>query len=197
MNAYDYEDLLAPDHIETFHFRIFDRNTNVTYCREIQHYKTVILPVFKLKETAKTDRDLQFQLHYNNSQTLDLINYIPYNVSYFCNDDLCETKSLKTKKLRFSLTNLPYAYFRYEIHLNVSIENCTNWTEQVLNIRTTSRAPDRVPVFKEYYFTVQESSKQITIYWQKLDHKFYNGPSFNYKLFVQREDTVLRTVYPR
>ncbi|KAL5288279.1 DOME.2 family protein [Megaselia abdita] len=194
VNTYDYEDLLAPENIQAFNFRIFDKKTNLTYCREIQHYKTVRLPVFRFKEIAKTDRDLQFQLHYEeNAKNLNLIDYIPYNVSYSCKDELCERKTLTTKTLLFTLSNLPYAYFSYEIHLWISIENCTNVTEQVLNIATTSRTPDLVPVFKDYYFNIQ--NKQITLYWKSLERQFYNGPLFNYKLFVLKENKILRTIF--
>lgn len=197
MSNYDYEDLLA-ENIDKFNFRIFDKKANITFCRGILHYKTVILPVFKVKEIAKTDRDLEFQLYYDEiGQYFNSIDFIPYNVTYFCKDALCEPKSLLTRKLRFSIGNLPYAYFEYEIHLNISIENCSNWTEQVLRIRTESRIPDLLPLFKDYYFTGNEASNQVTVYWRALERKFHNGPSFHYIVFVRQEGNILKAVYER
>lgn len=198
MNSYDYEDLLVPDHIENFNFRVYEPSKGRTFCQKVAHLETVVLPEYNFTEISKTDRNIEFQLYYNeHSQYLNSINFIPYNVSYKCKYDLCHRRNIFTNRLRFNLTNLPYAFYSYEIEIKISIENSSFWREQVLNIQTDSSKPEKSPVFENYYFSVAEPQRQITLYWDMLDSKFYNGPNFHYKLLVEKNGLFFKNIYER
>uniref|UniRef100_A0A1B0A054 Fibronectin type-III domain-containing protein n=1 Tax=Glossina pallidipes TaxID=7398 RepID=A0A1B0A054_GLOPL len=84
--------------------------------------------------------------------------------------------------LRLQITNLPYAYWHYQLKIRVRVKAPDAiWSEQfIFPFRTLARKPDRPPLIKPGSFYVDSQETRVTIYWEELSPYEYNGDNFTY-----------------
>lgn len=93
-------------------------------------------------------------------------------------------------ELRLRLSNLPYAYWRYELKLRLRVKHPkAQWSEQfVFPFRTAARRPQRPPHMQPGSFYINSAETLVTLYWEELEPYEYNGDNFTYVIRSVRRD---------
>ncbi|XP_050314770.1 cytokine receptor isoform X2 [Anthonomus grandis grandis] len=107
------------------------------------------------------------------------------------------TKELRLRgtKLNFTLNNLPYAHWLYEIKVSTKMEEATEdkmWSkESIIIVRTLSKIPDSPPKTIEGSFEYVEPTRSRLVCWQRLKRYQENGNDTSYVLEGVGDDTLI------
>uniref|UniRef100_A0A1I8MKL2 Fibronectin type-III domain-containing protein n=1 Tax=Musca domestica TaxID=7370 RepID=A0A1I8MKL2_MUSDO len=101
-------------------------------------------------------------------------------------------------ELKLRLTNLPYAYWRYDLKLRVRVKHPkAQWSEQlILPFRTAAKRPQRPPRMDAGSFYINSAETMVTVYWEELPAFEYNGDNFSYVIRSVRRDGNLIDLKP-
>ncbi|XP_075155385.1 cytokine receptor domeless [Haematobia irritans] len=101
-------------------------------------------------------------------------------------------------EMRLRLSNLPYAYWHYQLKVRVRVKHPkAKWSEQFLyDFRTSPRKPERPPRMDPGSFYINSAETNVTVYWEELEPYEYNGENFKYIIRSVRRDGVAIDLKP-
>lgn len=171
---------------QNFTLEIIDNTSNSSYNACFNHYKTVDeIPEYKVYEKSNPANDSNIPIHLTFSIGMVPYDNKTYDFGYSC--DECPGKEVFPGKNTFNITNLPYAFYNYNITFKLRLKGSEHWKNITKIIQTKPRKPKIAP--NQRHFLFYEENGHLVISWKKPETRFHDGPNFYLNLTYGNEST--------